>query len=74
MAVGSSIELVALKALIVLCILLMQKPSRVSKIRDHISCLERCLALWKDGNLNELVLEGRVLQLHFHPILILTMV
>ena len=62
MALGSSIELVALKALIVICILLLQKPSRVSKVRDHISCLERHLALWKDGNLIESVLEGRVLQ------------
>ena len=61
-AVGSSIELVALKTLIVLCILLLQKPSHVSKVRDHISCLERHLALWKDSNLNELVLEGCVLQ------------
>lgn len=44
-----SMECVALKATIVMPILLLQKPSRSSKNRDHISCLERRLPLWSEG-------------------------
>ena len=40
----------------------LQKPSQSSKSKDHISCIERRLKLWMDGNLNDLVLEGRAIQ------------
>ena len=66
LAFGSSssvLEAVALKAATVFPILLLQKPSRASKTKDHINCLERRLASWSNGDLNELMMEGRVLQL-----------
>ena len=59
---GSTLECIALKAAFTLCSLVLQKPSRSSKSKDHVSCIERRLNLWKDGNLNELVLEGRAIQ------------
>ena len=59
---GSSLESVALKAAFTLCFLVLQKPSRNSKSKDHISCLKKRLKLWKDGNLNDLVLEDHAIQ------------
>ena len=51
---GSALESVALKAIPVACVLL-QKPSRTSKPKDHTSHLQRCLQLWHDGYLGELL-------------------
>ena len=55
---GSLLEGIALKAAFTLCSLVLQKPPRNSKNKDHISCLERRMNKWKDGDLNDLVLEG----------------
>ena len=43
-------------------ILLLQKPSRSSKSRDHTTCLERRLKTWKAGDFDNLLLEGRTIQ------------
>ena len=59
---ASMLEAVALKSATVLPILLLQKPSKASKAKDHTKCLERRLASWSNGNLEELVREGRSLQ------------
>ena len=32
------------------------------KPKDHATCLETRLKLWKEGGLNEMVLEGRTIQ------------
>ena len=61
-ASSSALESVALKATVVLPHLLLQKPSRASKSRDHIACLERRMPLWCEGKLMELLLEGRAIQ------------
>ncbi len=58
----SSLESIAFKAVTVLAILALQKPFRSSKTKDHIACLERRLTLWREGNLNDLVIEGRAIQ------------
>ena len=58
----SALEAIALKAATVLPILLLQKPSKASKTKDHISCLERRLTSWFNGDLGELVREGRAIQ------------
>ena len=44
---GSALESIALKAVFVVCDLVLQKPSCNSKERDHIRHLERQLKLWK---------------------------
>ena len=56
------LESVALKAALVMPILLLQKPSQKAKTRDLITCLERRMKIWHDGDLNELTLEGRAIQ------------
>jgi hypothetical protein len=61
----SSLESVALMATIVLPILVLQKPRKNSKTREHV-CLERRMALWLDGDLNELFKEGKVIQDHLN--------
>ena len=46
---GLESQHVALKAFIVLLALGLQKPSQRSKAKDHQECLEKRLALWKEG-------------------------
>ena len=59
---NSPMEVIALKATIVLPILLLQKPSKRSKSKDHTACLERKLISWSNGDLEGLLKEGRALQ------------
>ena len=53
----SSLKIIALMAATVFPILLLQKPSKGSKTKDHIACLERRLVSWANGNLDDLVRE-----------------
>ena len=64
-ASGSALEPVALKATIVLPHLVLQKPHRRSKPKDHVSSLERRMKLWEQGDLTELLKEGRAIQNRF---------
>lgn len=41
---------------------LLQKPRQKSKQQEHITCLERRFKLWEDGNISELLSEGRTIQ------------
>jgi len=59
---GSSLELIALKVAFTFCVLVTQKLICASKSKDHVSFLEQRLTLWSDGNLIELLLEGRTIQ------------
>lgn len=52
----------ALKATTVLSIFLLQKPSKVSKIKDHVKCLKRRLQHWLNEDLEELMRGGRTIQ------------
>ena len=52
----TALEAIALTATMVIPSLLLQKPHRSSKTRDHIAYLGR-LQLWKAGNINSLILE-----------------
>ena len=47
-------------------ILLLQKPHRTSKSRDHVACLERRVRSCRAGGINDLVLEGRTIQQCLH--------
>ena len=59
---GSSLECVSMKTVIILQALVLQKPSCTSKTRDYISHLKRRMELWKAGNINKILLEGRCIQ------------
>ena len=42
--------------------LLLQKPSKSSKSRDHHAALEIRLKLWEEGKIEELLYEGQTIQ------------
>ena len=52
-ATASTMEALALKAATLLPLLVLQKPHRASKTRDHVDvvCLQRRLALWAAGDI-----------------------
>lgn len=41
---------------------MLQKPHARSKTKEHISCLQRRLSLWENGDISNLIREGRALQ------------
>ena len=53
------IKNIALKALHVMPALLLQKPSKGSKSKDHLKSLEKRFEIWKEENLNELYGRGK---------------
>ena len=57
----SALEGVALRATVVLPILVLQQPHRRSKLKELTACLERRLKAWKDGDV-PLVEEGGAIQ------------
>ena len=59
---ASAMEGVALYAAMVMPALLLQRPHRTSKTRDHRACLERRLPLWEAGDFHSLLQEGRCIQ------------
>ena len=62
---ATAMEVIALKAFVVLQVLLLQKPSAKSKSRDHVHHLhhlQRRLNLWKEGRFDELFREGKAIQ------------
>ena len=58
---ATSMEVIALKAAMVLPSLILQKPSRSSKAKDHVLCIQQRLQLWLDGKIDELLNEVRAL-------------
>jgi len=59
---GSALESIAFKAVTVLPLLVLKKPSCNSKITDHIACIVKRLPLWLEGQLDVLVAKGNTLQ------------
>ena len=55
-----AMELIALKAAMVMPILLLQKPHGRSRTRDQI--VKRRMILWESGNIDDLVQECRTIQ------------
>ena len=61
-AEASALEAVALKAAMVMPHLLLQKSHRTSKAKDHVIQLERQLKSWAEGDIDQLLHEGRTIQ------------
>ena len=59
---GSDFEPIALTILMIMFPLLLQKPSRSSKCKDHVRYLEKRLSMWQEGQLKLLVSESRAIQ------------
>ena len=64
-AEDSSKECIALKAAFLIPLLVLQKPFRLSKAKDHVTALERRLTLWSDGCFDQLLKEGEAIQKSF---------
>ncbi|ETX01015.1 MAG: hypothetical protein ETSY2_37945 [Candidatus Entotheonella gemina] len=58
----SALEPIALRAVTVLSVLALQKPSRKAKSKELNACLERRMAIWAKGDIIGLLEEGRCLQ------------
>ena len=50
-----------LKAAIVLLAVALQKPGQRSKAKEHQECLEKRLTLWRNGEIESLLREGRMI-------------
>ena len=55
---------VAFKAVMILPHLILQKPSKHSKTKDHVRAMERRMKHWKDWNLKALLEESQTIQNH----------
>ena len=53
---------IALKAAIVLLAVALQKPSQKLKAKDHQECLAKRVVLCKEGEIDKLLCEGRMIQ------------
>ena len=58
----TNLHRIALKVFMILPNLLLQKPSKQSKAKEHNVKLGERLQLWKDGDIKSLVNEGRTIQ------------
>ena len=58
----SPLKDIALKAIMVMPSLLLQKPYQKSKSKDNLSALERRMELWEWGELMELLKEAKTIQ------------
>ena len=58
----SPLKPVSMKAIMVMPALLLQKPNKKSKSKDHKMALERRMQQWEDGKILELLKEGKTIQ------------
>ena len=61
----SALREIAIKCIMVMPHLLLQKPAKNSKARDHSDALKRRLALWERGDLTSIFLEIETIQKRF---------
>ena len=61
---GSILESIAMTAAMPIPSLLLQKPYKKSKAKEHVECLKRRLKAWKEGDFEGLLKEGRAIQNH----------
>ena len=59
---GSPLKNIALKIVMIMPSLLLQKLSKDSKAKDHVEALEKRLELWTNGHLAELLKESETIQ------------
>ena len=59
---NSALRDIALKCVMVLPALLLQKPSRQSKSKEHVTVLKRRLAAWRNGDILDLLDECSTIQ------------
>ena len=60
--VSSPLEPIAMKVIMIVGPILLQKPSQNSKTKDHVLFLEKRIKLWRNGQLSELMRECQTIQ------------
>ena len=65
---NSPVKDIAFKAIHTMPILLLQKPSKTSKVKDHLKALEKRIDLLSSGNIDGLLFEGETIQSRLHHI------
>ena len=63
-ATESTLEDFAIKVAMTMPALLLQNPHVKSKSQAHVSCLNCRLSLWKSGDIENLLKEGKLIQRH----------
>ena len=58
----SPLKSIAFKAIMIMPSILLQKPSKNSKAKDHSIALHRRMELWNSGNMIELLHEAETIQ------------
>ena len=59
---AGAFEPIAIKAAMLMCALLLQKPHSRMSGRDLASCLQRRRSLWNQGDIDALLIEGHTIQ------------
>ena len=59
---GANSQNIALKAAFLLLAVGLQKPSPKSRAKEHQELLSKRLVQWKEGEINKLLHEGRIIQ------------
>ena len=59
---GTNFQGIAIKVFMILPSLLLQKPSKTSKAKDHLKKLDERLAMWRTGKIDELLRECKTIQ------------
>ena len=53
---------IAIKMVMIMPALLLQKPTSKSSAKQHTEYLKKRLSLWKEGNFDELLREGKAIK------------
>ena len=59
---GTALHNIAVKAIMIMPNLLLQKPSKNSKVKDDLTALERRMQSWLEGDVMALLNEGETIQ------------
>ena len=59
---GTALHNIAFKAIMIMPNLLLQKPSKNSKAKDHLTASQRRMQSWLKGDLTKLLHEGETIQ------------
>ena len=65
---NSPLKDISFKAIHIMPSLLLQKPSKTSKVKDHLKALERRTDLWIKGKIDEPLFERETIQSRLHHI------
>ena len=66
---GNPLQKIAMKSIHIMPSLLLQKPSKNLKAKDHLRVLERRLEMWNKGEIDDLYYEANAIQKNLKSVL-----